>query len=120
MIDGVTILATETVEVMHPTLEMIGWLAIPLVFIGLIIFIVGYSLDSIGCGLTGLGMVVLSFIMAVTSAGMGAYITVPSYNTYEVILDDSVSMNEFMSTYEILEQRGQIYVVKEIENRDNS
>lgn len=42
-------------------------------------------------------------------------ITVPDYNTYEVILDDSVSMNEFMSTYEILEQRGQIYVVKEIE-----
>lgn len=40
---------------------------------------------------------------------------VPNYNTYEVILDDSVSMNEFMNAYEVLEQRGQIYVVKEIE-----
>ena len=36
MIDGVTILATEVVEVMHPTLEIIGWLAIPLIFIGII------------------------------------------------------------------------------------
>lgn len=115
MIDGVTILATETVEVMHPTLEMIGWLGIPLNFIGLIIFIVGYSLDSMRCSLTGLGMIVLSFIMAITSVSVGACITVPSYNTYEVILDDSVSMNEFMNTYEVLEQRGQIYVVKEIE-----
>ena len=115
MIDGVTILATETVEVIHPTLEMIGWLSIPLVFIGLIIFVVGYALDSMGCGFTGLGMIFLSFVMAIVSAGMGAYITVPSYNTYEVILDDSVSMNEFMNTYEVLEQRGQIYVVKEIE-----
>lgn len=115
MIDGVTILSTEVVEVMHPTLEMIGWLAIPLILIGLIIFAIGYFLDSVGCGLTALGIVVLSFIMAVTSAGMGAYITVPSYSTYEVILDDSVSMNEFMNTYEVLEQRGQIYVIKEIE-----
>jgi hypothetical protein len=115
MIDGVTILATETVEVMHPTLEVIGWLAIPLVFIGLIVFVVGYSLDSMECGLTGLGIVAFSFIMAITSAVVGSYITVPSYNTYEVILDDSVSMNEFMNTYEVLEQRGQIYVVKEIE-----
>jgi len=115
MIDGVTILATETVEVMHPTFEMIGWLGIPLMFIGLIIFIVGYFLDSIGCGITGLSVVALSFIMAITSASVGACITVPSYNTYEVILDDSVSMNEFMNIYEVLEQRGQIYVVKEIE-----
>ena len=40
---------------------------------------------------------------------------VPCYTSYEVILEDSVSMNEFMNTYEVLEQRGQIYIVKEIE-----
>ena len=55
------------------------------------------------------------FIIAITSAIAGQYITVPAYQKYEVILDDSVSMNEFMNTYEVLEQRGQIYVVKEIE-----
>ena len=115
MIDGVTILATETVEVIHPILDIIGRLCIPTVFIGLIIFAVGFSVDSIKSGLTGLGMMVLSFIVGIASTIAGLYITVPAYQKYEVILDDSVSMNEFTNTYEVLEQRGQIYVVKEIE-----
>ena len=115
MIDGVTILATETVEVIHPILDIIGWLCIPTIFIGLIIFAVGFSVDSITSGFTGLGIVILSFIIGTASAIAGLYITVPAYQKYEVILDDSVSMNEFTNTYEVLEQRGQIYVVKEIE-----
>lgn len=32
---------------------------------------------------------------------------------YEVIIDDSVSMKEFTNKYEIIEQRGEIYVVRE-------
>ena len=47
---------------------------------------------------------------------LGAIIQPANYETrYKVIIDDSVSMNEFMNTYEVLEQRGHIYVVKEIE-----
>ncbi|MBR5503373.1 MAG: hypothetical protein IKV87_02855 [Methanobrevibacter sp.] len=40
---------------------------------------------------------------------------VPCYTSYEVILEDSVSINEFLNRYEILDQRGQIYVIKEID-----
>lgn len=32
---------------------------------------------------------------------------------YQVMLDDSVSMNEFQSKYEIIEVEGKIYTVKE-------
>lgn len=32
---------------------------------------------------------------------------------YKVIVDDSVSMNEFLDKYEILDQEGKIYTVKE-------
>lgn len=32
---------------------------------------------------------------------------------YEVTIDDSVSMKEFTNKYEIIEQRGEIYVVRE-------
>ena len=32
---------------------------------------------------------------------------------YEIILDDDYSANEFLSKYEIIEQRGQIYLVEE-------
>lgn len=34
---------------------------------------------------------------------------------YKVIIDDSVSMNEFLDKYEILDQEGKIYTVKERE-----
>lgn len=36
------------------------------------------------------------------------------YPTYKVTISDEVSMNEFMNRYEILEQEGKIYTVKEI------
>ena len=32
---------------------------------------------------------------------------------YEVIISDEVSMNEFNEKYEIVEQRGKIYTIKE-------
>ena len=35
------------------------------------------------------------------------------YPTYKVIISDEVSMNEFMDRYEILNQDGKIYTVKE-------
>ena len=34
---------------------------------------------------------------------------------YKVTVDDSVSMNEFLNKYEILDQEGKIYTVKERE-----
>ena len=54
------------------------------------------------CGLSAMGFEIAS-----------QKFSVPDYVKYEVILDDSVSMNKFMEKYEILEQRDKIYVVKE-------
>jgi hypothetical protein len=34
---------------------------------------------------------------------------------YKVTIDDSVSMNEFLDKYEILDQEGKIYTVRERE-----
>ena len=38
-----------------------------------------------------------------------------SHTEYKVTIDDSVSMNEFLDKYEILDQEGKIYTVKEKE-----
>lgn len=38
-----------------------------------------------------------------------------SYIEYKVTIDDSISMTEFMDKYEILDQDGKIYIVKERE-----
>ena len=39
-----------------------------------------------------------------------------NYIEYKVTIDDSVSMNEFLDKYEIIDQEGKIYTVKERED----
>ena len=77
--------------------------------------LIGAITDSLGFIKTGAIMLACSFILFLICIPIDAMTQVPDYTKYEVIIDDSVSMSEFMNTYEVLEQRGQIYVVKEIE-----
>lgn len=39
-----------------------------------------------------------------------------SYTKYEVIVDDTVNVNDFNNTYKTIEQRGDIYVVRFLED----
>lgn len=41
------------------------------------------------------------------------FVEIEYYPTYKVIISNEVSMNEFMDKYEILNQDGKIYTVKE-------
>jgi membrane protein YdbS with pleckstrin-like domain len=43
------------------------------------------------------------------------YLKEYSHIEYKVTIDDSVSMNEFLDKYEVLDQEGKIYTVKERE-----
>ena len=54
---------------------------------------------------------------AITGSAIGIVTKTPTaYEThYKVTIDDSVSMNEFLDKYEILDQEGKIYTVKERE-----
>lgn len=53
-------------------------------------------------------------VLGVASGKM--FETPTAYEThYKVTIDDSVSMNEFLDKYEILDQEGKIYTVKEKE-----
>lgn len=115
MIDGVTILATNVVTITNPILNVILIALGIIAGLGFLFIILGIITDCSGIGVTGLISLLTAFILLIICIPIDAATQVPDYNTYEVILDDSVSMNEFMSTYEVLEQRGQIYVVKEIE-----
>ena len=36
---------------------------------------------------------------------------------YQVILEDSVSLNDFLDHYEIIEQNGEIYTIREIKDK---
>lgn len=38
---------------------------------------------------------------------------------YEVTIDDSVSLTEFYEHYNVIEQRGEIFVVEKKDNKEN-
>ena len=71
--------------------------------------------DDIKC-ITGFGIVGLIFAMLLGFAcGDSAGEPIEYENQYKVIISDEVSMNEFIEKYEIIEQEGKIYTVRERE-----
>lgn len=115
MIDGVTVLASEVVMTSCAGMDIMFYIFLGLIIMGFLSFLIGATANSLRFIQTGVIMLGCSFILFVISLPIDAVTQIPDYTKYEVILDNSVSMNEFMNTYEVLEQRGQIYVVKEIE-----
>ena len=115
MINGVTILASEVVMTSCDGMDIIAYIFLGLLTLGFLSFLIGAIANSLGFIQTGAIMIGCSFILFLICLPIDDMTQVPDYTKYEVILDDSVSMNEFMNTYEVLEQREQIYVVKEIE-----
>ena len=112
---GVTILATEIVNKPAPWVEILGYSFAAAGGCGFFLIILFIFSDSDWLLKVGASVLICSTVLGLITCLLTTNITVPDYKTYEVILDDSVSTNEFMDTYEILERRGQIYVVKEIE-----
>ena len=115
MIDGVTILASEIVTTSCAIIDIMFWIFLGLLLLGFISLFIGMIVDSLGIVQTSAIMISCSFVLFLISLPIDVATQIPDYTKYEVIIDDSVSMSEFMNTYEVLEQRGQIYVVKEIE-----
>ena len=115
MIDGVTILASEVVMTSCAGIDIMFYISLGLITTGFLSFLIGATTNSLEFVQTGVIMLGCSFALFLICIPIDVATQIPDYTKYEVILDDSVSMNEFMNTYEILEQRGQIYVVKEIE-----
>ena len=83
-------------------------------FIGLVVGFMGAAMeDSIGFGIF---LCIVIFIFTGTIIGFGDARPTRYVPTYKVIISDEVSMNDFMEKYEILEQDGKIYTVKERED----
>ena len=60
----------------------------------------------------------VALMVSIAFATVAILSAVPNKNNinhveYKVTIDDSVSMNEFLDKYEILDQEGKIYTVKE-------
>ena len=114
--NGLEILSSETI---YET-EVFLWLIPLFAGIGLLIGLILSIKEWIDCGFDGEYIFcTIALVVACAFVGfLGALISEHETDTvlhieYKVTIDDSVSMNEFLDKYEILDQEGKIYTVKE-------
>ena len=110
---GVEILSSETIY----NTFVLSTFAIAGAVLGIICLII-FFIISFECGdrfilsaifgVLGLIGITIGIFGCVTNTNSIDYIE------YKVIIEDSVPMNEFLNKYEILDQEGRIYTVKEI------
>lgn len=120
--DGVTILnEIEVVQVVNDTFNYTAGV-IALIVTVLICAIVGFFIgrhdfNEFESTLIGVmaGLVIGILPMMVSGSAFSYPPETKTIIQYEVILDDSVSMNEFCEHYNVIEQRGNIFVVEEKE-----
>ena len=111
---GVTILGSEVVMTEHP-LGLV-FAIIGLIFLALSL-IIGSILKEKGIALM-LIFTVIGAALAFGSMGWASINKVEDYVKYDVLVSENVMFQEFYNKYEILEAKGQIYTVKEIEPND--
>ena len=110
--DGVTILNEVMVE------NCLAFNIIEIVLFS-IIFIVSVVAVILGFFYDEIGLIVSAFILGIICI-LGSVCAISDMNTppyikYEVTISDDVSFKDFTDKYEIIGQRGEIYVVRERE-----
>ena len=120
--DGVTILNTITENVSNTA----GFLVVILIFSIMAIILSFIAIIEASNKFSEFNGFVIVFIIT-GIAGISFFIvSILELNTapqepqtlYEVTISDEVSFKDFTSKYEIIEQRGEIYIVKERERND--
>lgn len=125
---GIEILAAEEVACVFA----FNWSAFWIVFgiTSIIAFIACFSVffrDFVGSHKEAIALIVVAIILSVflgtLMGGLFADGILPKATEYEtqykVTIDDSVSVNEFNEKYEIIDQEGKIYIVRERENKND-
>lgn len=116
---GVEILTSNEVAVAYEKFNWSNfWIAIGLIagiaiVAGLIVGVVEYDCE-IGVMLSVIVFIVFTVIIGIPVGGLTCEPT--KYETqYKITIDDSVLMTEFLDKYEIIDQDGKIYTVRERE-----
>lgn len=108
MMEGVRILnEISPISVSIEALLVLSVFGIAALFSAIIIFDKG---ERVGPILISLIPIVISIILF--------FVEYTSPIQYEAIIDDNVKISEFEEKYKIIERRGDIYVIEEIESND--
>ena len=112
---GVEILATEEVAVGFA----FNWLALFITFgavlVVFVLFGIHMSLKHNNLQHILVGVIVGTIMGILFGVAMGSGLEIPTLyeNYYKVTISDEVKMNEFLEKYEIIDQEGKIYTVRE-------
>lgn len=109
MIDGVEILSATAQTSWHAWTFIVA-LVVTMVIAMCVLFLTDDGVYGISAGF--IVFIICALVFGV--GGVGKYETDEYY--YKVTIDDSVSMNQFLDKYEILDQEGKIYTVREKTN----
>ena len=115
---GVTILGSEIVMMEHPLFLTFGATGVGLLIAALILGIIfKNSKRELGLKFM-LTFGILGAIVAFGGMGWASINKVEDYVKYDVLVSEDVNFQEFYNKYEILEAKGQVYTVREIESND--
>lgn len=104
---GVEILSEKIVRDFDDTAITMSVILVVMLVVVTILCIISHN---IGCAII-YGCISVILIMLTVFNFIPSYLT--KTTQYEIIVDDSVSLVEFYEKYEIIEQRGKIFVVEE-------
>lgn len=107
MVEGITILNTTAITGL-PT--WVSVLTFVIFFIGAIVFAVSMILDG-PVWVTASSLMIGLIVMI--ACGIFKYTVKTGEYRYECTIDDSVSYNEVVENYKIVEQRGDIWVLED-------
>lgn len=110
------VLSSEIIYKAHPMCEAIVSIGAGMGLVGLFFLLFFIIFESDWSLFGGLILISLGFITAVTFIIVGeGYWQIEDYTKQEVIFKEAIPI-EFFSDYEILEQRGEIFVIRERED----
>lgn len=108
MLDGITVLSQTVVEDANMALVLLPAATVALVCCAVCAFLDMNDAVSI---------IVSAVLYVAVAAVMYSIVKHPTDKyEYECVIDESVSMTEFCDRYKIIEQRGEIYVIREKDN----
>lgn len=116
--NGITILSERQIEIFGLNGTVL-WITVPFCAAIAIFFTILYGVNEY---YEWQAIVLFTFMSAILGAMIGFLIGVAlsevipkGFETvYDVLIDESVSMTEFYERYEIIDQRGRIFTIKEL------
>lgn len=113
------ILSEEMIPIAYEFNDIWLWICIIVGFVCIAIAVIAYY-DDIPKFIMFIGSIAILLISIFIGLLLGGGLAMPSeYEShYKIIVDDTVTVNEFLDRYELLERDGEILIVREIEAED--